>query len=272
MFKTLKKSSSWALSITTIIFTFVPEMFFSRFEVMQKFSDEINIILVRLLLFIIILILTTIITAIYLRFRNSISIKGKNYIIKIKYGDILEIKNCKRVISFDECFTTKLGNQPADVNIDSICGQYLRKYPIQDMKMWINQAELKPIKSKSEYQKKDRYKAGKIVPKNDDLLMAFAKLDENGLGKFDSYTEYKEVLSTLWKEINKYYNQKSVCMPILGSGVTRMNGSELTQQELLDVIITSYKLSSYKIKSPCKLYIICKKQEGFSLNKIGQNI
>ncbi|WP_374118375.1 macro domain-containing protein [uncultured Fusobacterium sp.] len=34
--------------------------------------------------------------------------------------------------------------------------------------------------------------------------------------------------------------QKNVCIPILGSGVTRMDNVLLTQQELLDIIIGSY--------------------------------
>ena len=76
----------------------------------------------------------------------------------------------------------------------------------------------------------------------------------------------------MWKEIDKYYGQKDVCIPILGSGVTRINGISLTQQELLDLIIYSYKLSPYKIKVPYKLYIICKKKDNFSLNKIGETL
>ena len=38
-------------------------------------------------------------------------------------------------------------------------------------------------------------------------------------------------------EIDKYYAQKDVCMPILGSGVTRIDGVSITQQELLDIIV-----------------------------------
>ena len=48
--------------------------------------------------------------------------------------------------------------------------------------------------------------------------------------------------------------------------------ASLTQQELLDIIIWSYKLNSHKIKSPYKLRIVCKKCDEFSLNKIGENI
>jgi hypothetical protein len=40
------------------------------------------------------------------------------------------------------------------------------------------------------------------------------------------------------------------------------------QQELLDVIIASYRLSPKKMKRPFTLHIVCKKCEGFSLNDI----
>lgn len=39
-------------------------------------------------------------------------------------------------------------------------------------------------------------------------------------------------------------------------------------QELLNIMIWSYKLSPHKIKAPYKLRVICKKSDGFSLNEI----
>lgn len=87
-----------------------------------------------------------------------------------------------------------------------------------------------------------------------------------------THNEFLDCLSVLWKEIDKYYGQMDVCMPILGSGVTRMGDESLTQQKLLDIIIESYKLSAHKLKPPCQLHIICKKRDDFSLNKIGETI
>ncbi len=102
--------------------------------------------------------------------------------------------------------------------------------------------------------------------------MAFAKLDKDGLGRFFSYDEFLECLSLFWKEIDKYYGQNDVCISILGSGLTRIGDASFTKQELLDIIIGSYKLSRHKIKFPNKLRIVCKKSEDFSLNKIGENV
>lgn len=271
MLKLIKNSYSLAFCIISVIFTFVPEIIFSKYKLLTNASDEVNILLTRILTFSAIFILSIIIKALYYLYRRNVRVKGKNYSIHIKYGDLLKIQNCKKVIPFDECFTTSVGDAPSDINPDSICGQYLAQNPIENMQSLIHNAKLKPMKSKSKFQNKERYDSGKLVPNGDCLLMAFAKLDKDGLGRM-SRDEFLDCLSTLWKEIDKYYGQKSVCIPILGSGVTRMDGESLTQQELLDMIIASYQLSAHKIKSPHHLYIVCKKQENFSLNKIGSTI
>lgn len=272
MLKSLKKCTTLALSIITVVFTFVPETIFGKYKFLSNVSDEVNIVLTRVMAFIAVLVLSIIINALYLFCRRSIHIKGKNYSIQIKYGDLLKMHDCKKVIPFDECFTTSVGDLPSQIKPDSICGQYLKENPIQNMQILIDNTQLKTAKSKSKYQNKERYDSGKLVPNGDYLLMAFAKLDKDGLGRFFSRDEFLDCLSTLWKEIDKYYGQKDVCIPVLGSGITRMNDASLTQQELLDIIIESYRLSAHKIKSPCKLYIVCKKRDDFSLNKIGENI
>ena len=76
----------------------------------------------------------------------------------------------------------------------------------------------------------------------------------------------------LWREIEMYYGQKDVALPILGSGVTRMGDDSLNQQKLLDIIIASYKLSSHKIKKPYQLRIVCKESDDFSLNRVGESV
>lgn len=268
-----KKSCAWALSIVTVIFTFVPETFFEKNKLLSNASSEANVILNRVIVFLAMLILSAIINTLYLVFRNSICIKGNNFSIRIIYGDLFKICDSKKVINFDECFTTSVGDSPADIKPNSICGQYLQKSQINDQEMQglIETAKIKPARGKSKYQSKVRYDPGILIPNGDYLLMAFAKLDNNGLGRM-SLGEYLECLSKLWEEIDKHYGQKDVCIPILGSGITRMGDGFLTQQKLLDIIIMSYKLSPHKIKPPYQLNIVCKNRKDVSLNKIGKSI
>ena len=102
--------------------------------------------------------------------------------------------------------------------------------------------------------------------------MAFVKLDEKGAGKM-SYNDYLNSLNILWDEISNYCEHKDIYIPIIGSGqTTRFDGENYNHQDLLDVIIASYRLSPHKLKSPLELHIVCRKKDGVSLNNIGRYI
>lgn len=283
MIRFIKKSTAWAFAVTTGMFTFVPESFFRKCkwfskEFLERFKlladldvKDINIIISRLVCLMGVLIVISLVYAIFLTIRRWITIKGENYLIRVEYGNILKKKKCKRVINFDECFTTQVGDKTADINPRSICGQYLTEHPDLDMRKLIDEAKITPAQSKSRYQQKTRYASGTIISNGDDLLMAFAKLDEKGKGRFFSRDEYLQCLDLLWKELENHYSEKDVCVPILGAGTTSFDGgsgASISQQDLLNMMIWSYKLSSHKIKAPHKLRIICKKNSGFSINKI----
>lgn len=272
----IKKSFSVAFAITTGIFTFVPESVFTKIQVFKGISGDWNVTVNRVILLIIVYIVSGVATLLYYRFRRSISLKGRNYCIKVQYGNILEadaIKNlifrkkCWRVISFDECFTTSIGTEKWQINEDSICGQYLKKHPITNMQHLIDTAGLTPCESRSKFRNSICYASGSIIPRDGFFLMAFAKLNQDGLGEI-SYKEYLECLNRLWSELNDNYGQRDVYISVMGSGVTRMNDMELTTQELLETIIYSYKLSRNKIKSPYKLHIVCRKRDGVLLDDI----
>lgn len=233
--------------------------------------DELNVFINRCLCFLLIWILSALVCKILLVFKKSVTIKGKNYVIRVEYGNLLKAKKCRKVISFDECYTTHVGMNPGDIKPTSICGQYLQKNPHLNVQQLITNAGISPAGTRSEYQNKDRYKSGTIVQNGNDLLLAFAPLNEDGRGRFCSRSEYIACLSTMWEELHKYYNQQDISISILGSGqidVGKNSDTPLSQQELLDIIILSYKLSSHKIKFPNKLRIICRKCKGFSLNDI----
>lgn len=285
MIDLIVKSVALAFAIVTGIFTFAPEAVFGKNEwITQKAleqckwfarldAQDVNIIVSRLVCFLVIWGLTSLFYAAFLKLRRWITIKGQNYSIKVEYGNILKTRKCKRVINFDECFTTQVGNSTADINPNSICGQYLALHPDLDVQQLIEAAQIAPTRSKSKYQHKTRYDSGTIVPNGDDLLMAFTKLDEKGKGRFFSRDEYLMCLDLLWKELENNYSEKDVCVPILGAGTTSFDGgagASISQQDLLDMMIWSYRLSSHKIKDPHKLRIVCRKSDGFSINNIGK--
>lgn len=279
----IKKSIAAAFAVITGIFTFVPESVFagrgwitqgllSKCEWLSGFeATDVNVVITRLVCFLLVWIATSAAYALFLALRRWTTIRGENYSIRVEYGNILKKRNCKRVINFDECFTTHVGDKTADINPTSICGQYLTTHPGLDMQKLIDAANITPARAKSQYQQKTKYDSGTIVPNGDDLLMAFAKLDDKGKGRFFTRDEYLQCLDRLWRELENHYSEKDVCVPILGAGTTSFDGgsgASISQQDLLDMMICSYKLSSHKIKAPHKLRIICKKNSGFSINNI----
>lgn len=278
--KAAKEGLAIALGFISVIYTIVPDSIFSHFHF--SLSDLLNghlcldannwdVLFSRTIVLFGTVALCVFFCSVRLLLRKSITIKGNGYTIEVEYGDILKQANCKRVINFDECFTATVGNNVGDIKATSLCGQYLKQNSMLDIAKLINESSIKPEERKSCYKQRDRYKSGTIIQNGDDLLMAFAPLDKDGRGRFTSLKEYVDCLFTMWNELDKYYGQKDVCLTILGSGITRIGeGTDmiLTQQQLLDTIIWSYILSPHKIKNPCKLKIICRKFDGFSLNAI----
>lgn len=246
----------------------IPEKVFLCIVLFKAFPDAINIIINRGVFFLIVLIISMVFYCTYSSIKWSKTIKGTNYKIVIKYKDIFKMKKCKKIIPFDECYTTSVGYAKGDIKPTSICGQYLLKHPILNMQQLIDAAGLKKA-GKSKYQSKDRYESGSLIAHQDYLLMSFVKLDKEGVGRM-TRKELIDCLSVMWMEMADLYGQQDVCMPILGSGITKFEDSSLGQQELLDIIIASYKLSAAKIKKPNTLYIVCRREEDFSLNKIGE--
>lgn len=235
---------------------------------------SINIGLTKIALIILVWIIVLVCYILYIKFNNRIFLKGDNYVVSIEYGDLFKSGDCKRVISFDECYTTIIGEAPYEIRKTSICGQYLEKKPNLKMQDLIKAAKIKPARAKSAYERKERYDSGTIVPNGDDLLMAFVRLDTYGRGRINR-KEYVDCIFKMWEEIDLYKGEKDVCIPIIGAGVTHFdNGSgvPMSPQELINIILMTYQLSPYKVKPPQKLRIICKRGNGFDLNDIDLNL
>ena len=262
----LNRGSTIAYAIISGLFTLVPEDCFLTWKLCDKLKDSTNVLINRLILCAVVFIIVNIVYSSYRENRKIVQIADENFSIKIEYGNLLKVSSGKIVISFDECFTTKVGVEPADIKPGSVCGQYLELHPIHDIQELINRAGIMPAKGKSKYNNQTRYLPGTIIPHGQFFIMAFAKLDKNGRG-YLCYEDYLDCLNTLWEQIDIYHGTDDVYVPILGSNITYFE-RQLTQQELLDIMVGSYILSPKRMKRPCTLHIICRKREGFSLNEV----
>ena len=270
--KFLKSTFTISFGFATFFFTFAPDCLFTHGFISVDFSTETIVACNKLLSLVVLAIIIGIFRYVYNRWiKKDYTINGNGYKIVVEYGDIFKKDSCKKVINFDECFSTCVGSAPADIKPNSICGQFLSKFPDVDFDSVVENSDLKPSCKHSAFNNSKCYDSGSIIPFNDYLLLAFAKLDKDGLGRM-TRDEYLQCLELMWKEISKHYNGTSVALPILGSGITRFKDETLTHQQLLDMIIASYKLSADKIKFPAELHVVCRKEDSFSFSKIGEYI
>lgn len=262
--------------------TFLSESIFSNCSIVNKeiiesskyFSwldvDAFNITIMKFLVFAALMVGAILISCGYSLIRKE-RIEGNNYSILVEYGNLLKKKKGQKLINFDECFTSTVGIRTADIKKDTVCGQYLIQNPNLNVQALIATSGVKPCRRKSKYNNLTCYEPGTIVANGDDLLMAFTRLESNGKSMKFTVEEYLKCLSLLWEEIDNNYNNKDVYIPVLGSGVARFeNGisQSISKQELVDLMVSSYKLSPHKLKNKNTLHIVCRRSADFSMDKV----
>lgn len=270
MISLLRKWLAWGYALSIAIIAFVPDISVNNIDWLKNLSAQYHIpngaiVAVIKISFLVICLLVGFIISLFIYFCfTKRTIKVGNYNIELVYGDIFKCcDNALKVIPFDECFTLEIGTSAHQIKASSLCGQYLAKYP-QDNDLIQQISEAVHENSFSQYNNIPCVESGTIIERNGFILLAFAKLDGEGKGHLTN-REYIESLMTLWDNIDGYSSQFNICVPILGSNITRFDNGELTKQQLLNIMIQTYMLAAHKIKSPSKLIIVCKKSENFSI-------
>ena len=282
MKKIVKRGLVWSFAVFSVLMTFLSESIFSNCSIVNKeiiesnkyFSwldvDAFNITVMKFLVFAALMVGAILISCGYSLIRKE-RIEGNNYSILVEYGNLLKKKKGQKLINFDECFTSTVGIRTADIKKDTVCGQYLIQNPNLNVQALIAASGVKPCRRKSKYNNSTCYEPGTIVANGDDLLMAFTRLESNGKSMKFTVEEYLKCLSLLWEEIDNNYNNKDVYIPVLGSGVARFeNGisQSIPKQELVDLMVSSYKLSPHKLKNKNTLHIVCRRRADFSMDKV----
>lgn len=281
MKKIVKRGLIWAFAAFSGLMAFLSESIFQNCsivteEIIEKSKylswidvNATNITIMKVLVFLGLAVIAMLLSWGYSCIRK-VKIDGNNYSIVVEYGDLLKKRNGQRLINFDECFTTIVGTGTAYIKKDSVCGQYLIQNPNLNVQALIATSGVKPCRRKSKYNNSTCYEPGTIVANGDDLLMAFTRLESNGRSMKFTVEEYLKCLSLLWKEIDNNYNNKDVYIPVFGSGIARFeNGisQSIPKQEIVDLMILSYKLSPHKLKNKNILHIVCKRSDDFSMDK-----
>jgi len=201
---------------------------------------------------------------------NNVSLEINNSTVVVKFGDIFE-ENELKVIAFNEYFDTQVDNKI--IADSSLNGIYI-KTKVNDISELDNRIDTdinlnnKAIKNNSSRicGKQKIYKLGTIFKNDDYLLTAFTKFDDDNRA-YLSMPDYINFLLNFWNEIDIIYAGRSVSIPLLGSGITRFKEyNAISEQELLELLIWSFKVSKIKFTYPSKVSIVIHESKKDKIN------
>jgi hypothetical protein len=194
----------------------------------------------------------------------KIDIEGST--VNIKSGDLFT-ENGFKVIPFNEYFDTIVDEKI--IASSSLNGVYINNCldtTVQDLDNHIiqnsdNEDVIDNNSTRRLGGKTIKYKISTIIVYKDFLLTAFAKFDDHNKAVL-TMPEYLEFLINFWDRVNRVYAQRSVSVPIFGSGITRIKEHKnISDEDLLKIMIWTFKLSEMKFKHPAKLSIIVHKDK-----------
>jgi len=186
--------------------------------------------------------------------------------VNIKSGDLFSQDGFK-VIPFNEYFDTVVDEKI--ISSSSLNGIFINNYSntaINNLDNHIiqntdNEDVLNPNTQRRLGGKVVKFKLSTIIVFNEYLLTAFSKFDEHNKAVL-TMPEYIEFLINFWDRVNRIYAQKSVSVPIFGSGITRIKEHKnISDEDLLKIMLWTFKLSEMKFKHPAKLSIIIHKDK-----------
>lgn len=190
---------------------------------------------------------------------KKLSLKIKTSTFEIKSGDIFK-EDVLKVINFNEYFDTQVDNRIIAEN--SLNGVFINNY-VNDVKELDSHItnELKDIKGELNKKRKKgktiKYPLGTIVEYNGFLLTSFTKFNDDNKANLD-LKEYLLFLMNFWDNLTKVYAGRSVAITLFGSSnLTQFNdANNISDQDLIEIIIWTFKVSKIKFKYPTKITLI----------------
>lgn len=181
--------------------------------------------------------------------------------VVIKTGDIFKQEGLK-VIAFNEYFDTQVDERI--IAQASLNGKFIREYcdcSVSELDAYIenyrfDSDEIKEINADRPGGKKQKFEIGTICVYHDYILTALSKFNRHNEA-YLTMPEYLGFLINFWDKVNRVYAQKSVSVPIFGSGLTRIKGHKIIdEQDLLKIMLWTFRISEMRFKHPAKLTIM----------------
>ena len=234
--------------ITSVVFLFV--------EIDPKYKTGIGLI--------VLLILGVLYIGIWIHANKlrGIRLKINTSEVEVKFGDIFSEQADLKVIAFNEYFDTVVDDKI--IAKSSLNGIFINKFfkdKVEELDGIISvDAHLREVmvaeNATRAVGKKTKYKLGTVCVVNDYLITALTHFDTDNRAYVD-INDYISCLLNFWNEVDRVYAGKTVALPVLGSGITRFKGYDnISDQELVELIIWTFKVSRIKFTYPSKVKIV----------------
>lgn len=227
------------------------------------------------IIFTIILLVLYIILWKYVSRLRNVSFELSETKIEIKFGNLFE-ENGLKIIPFNEYFDTQVDNKV--ISSKSLNGQFIEKiFSSSDSlgelneKIENNQYLQKKIVGANNSRstgKKIKYKIGSLLELNNGFIItAMTHFDDNNKANL-SMAEYISFLMEFWENISYSYNQRTVVIPVMGSGITKFREGygNAKLQDLLQIILWTFEVSKIKLELPSKLIVVISEEKEEKVN------
>ncbi|MFV9371691.1 macro domain-containing protein [Citrobacter portucalensis] len=256
----VKKFSDYTSTISTI---------FSLLLIFVDIPTENKITLGIIFLF----TLSLLYFGIWLKSNNltEVNLDVEGSIVTVKAGDLF-LQDGFKVIAFNEYFDTQVDDNI--ISHKSLNGLYIDNHlsgPISDLDQRVSnykfdEDEILEVNQERKVGKKQKYSLGTIFVNEDYLLTAFSKFDDKNRA-FLTMPDYLVFLINFWDKVNRIYAQKSVSVPIFGSGITRIKEHKnISDEDLLKIMLWTFRISEMRFKFPAKLTIVIHKDKIDKIN------
>ncbi|MDQ0859867.1 macro domain-containing protein [Bacillus sp. V2I10] len=258
--KGLLKSFFSILSVISVLISFVLIVI----DIPSKYK------LITGIVFFLLLIITYLVMWVLANLSNNVKLNINNSTVRVMVGDIFE-ENELKVIPFNEYFDTCVDNRI--ISERTINGMYINNLVnnVEELDLLIDSDQklnekIITVSNDRQAGKKKQYRLGTIFQHGDYLLTSFARFDENNRA-YLYMNDYINFLINLWNEIDIVYGGRTVTIPLIGSGITRFKEYNMvSEQELLELLIWSFKVSRIKFTHPSHVSIVIHESKKDKIN------
>jgi len=225
--------------------------------------------IIKLLCVICLFLLTVVITFVikYFRVKKGISLKIRGIRVNIGQGNIFEAKGWK-VIAFNEYFDTTVDDKIIAHN--TLNGIFINEYVenIEDLKSAIEtEIDDNTIYKRQVRNNRDVFPLGRIITYKDFMLLAFTHFENNEARL--TLKDYEGCLRIMWTEICRTYANKPIFIPLLGSGITRFDGTpHKSNFDLLKCMLCTLRTSGVNINQPITIILTEKAIQDINIYEI----